>query len=157
MPHYQTTRRVNHPARQMYDLVLDAERYPEFVPYCTGLKVLRRSVAPDGRKTMVAAMTVGYGPISETFTTRVTMDEDRLKLLIQYVDGPFRHLENRWSFVETGPDSSQIEFFIDYSFKSRTFELLAGSVFERLFRKMADAFVARADTLSGAPQSDTSA
>jgi len=145
MPHFQTTRRVNHPARAMFDLVIDAERYPEFVPYCTGLKILRRGVAPDGRKTMVAAMTVGYGPISETFTTRVTIDEDKLKLLIQYVDGPFRHLENRWTFVDTGGNTSDVQFFIDYSFKSRAFELLAGSVFDRLFRKMADAFVTRAD------------
>lgn len=152
MPQYQTTRRVKHPARQMFDLVIDAERYPEFVPYCTGLKVLRRSVAPDGRKTMVAAMTVGYGPISETFTTRVTMDEEKLKLLIQYVDGPFRRLENRWTFVDTGADSSEVGFFIEYSFKSRAFELLAGSVFERLFRKMADAFVARADALAAGRQ-----
>lgn len=147
MPFFQSTRRVRHSARAMLDLVADAERYPEFLPYCTGLKILRRVTAPDGRTVLIAVMTVGYGPLSESFTSRVTIDVDQLKLHVQYVDGPFKHLDNRWTFRDVGEGASEIDFSIDYSFKSRAFELLAGSVFDRLFRRMAEAFEQRADAL----------
>lgn len=147
MSFFQSTRRVNHSAAAMFDLVADAEKYPEFLPYCTGLKVLRRVAGPDGRPVMIAQMTVGYGPISETFVSRVLMDREALKLTIQYVDGPFKHLDNRWAFRDVAPGQSDVDFSIDYAFKSRAFELLAGSVFDRLFRRMADAFEQRADAI----------
>lgn len=148
MPFFQSTRRVRHTAAAMFDLVADVERYPEFLPYCTGLKVLRRSVAPDGRPVLVAQMTVGYGPVSESFASRVTLDQDKLRIQVQYVDGPFRHLDNRWTFRDCGEGASDVEFSIDYAFKSRAFEMLAGSVFDRLFRKMAEAFEVRAEALA---------
>lgn len=151
MAFYQSTRRVRHSAEAMFELVADVEKYPEFLPYCKGLKVLRRSVAPDGHPTMIAQMTVGYGPVSESFVSRVAMDRDNLRLHIQYVDGPFRHLDNRWRFRDLGEGQSEVDFTIDYSFKSRAFELLAGSVFDKLFRRMAGAFEQRADALRQAP------
>ena len=89
-------------------------------------------------------MTVGYGPVRESFVSRVTVDAGRQRLTVQYVDGPFRQLDNRWQFHDSDDGGCDVEFFIDYAFKSRAFELLAGSVFDRLFRKMADAFVERA-------------
>ncbi len=149
MPYYQSTRRVRHSAEAMFDLVADAEKYPEFLPYCTGLKIMRRSTGPDGRPTMIAQMTVGFGPVSESFVSRVLMDREAMRLHIQYVDGPFRHLDNRWHFRDAGAGQSDVDFSIDYSFKSRAFELLAGSVFDKLFRKMADAFEQRANALHG--------
>lgn len=147
MPFFQSTRRVRHSADEMFALVADVERYPEFLPYCTGLKVLRRVTSPDGRPVMIAQMTVGYGPISESFASRVTLDAEKQRIQVQYVDGPFKHLDNRWTFRDAGEGASEVDFSIDYSFKSRTFELLAGSVFDRLFRKMAEAFEQRADSL----------
>lgn len=151
MPFFQSTRRVRHSAADMFALVADAERYPEFLPYCTGLKILRRVTGPDGRMTLIAQMTVGYGPISESFASRVTLDADRQRIHVQYVDGPFKHLDNRWSFRDVGEGQSDVDFSIDYAFKSRTFEILAGSVFDRLFRKMAEAFEQRADDLAKTP------
>lgn len=148
MPFFQSTRRVNHPARDMFALVADVERYPEFLPYCTGLKVLRRAEQPDGRPSLIAQMTVGYGPVSETFVSRVLLDEARMRITVQYVDGPFRNLDNRWSFRDAGPGTADVDFSIDYAFKSRAFEMLAGSVFNRLFGKMAEAFEERADALA---------
>jgi coenzyme Q-binding protein COQ10 len=148
MPQFQSTRHVSHSASAMLALVADVERYPEFVPYCLACKVLRRATTPDGKPTFLSQMTIGYGPLRESFVTRATLDAPNLKLLVQYVDGPFRRLENRWSFRDT-PGGSDVVFAIDYAFKSRAFELLAGSVFDRLFRKMADAFVERADALAG--------
>lgn len=150
MPHFQSTCRVSHSAAEMFALVADVERYPEFLPYCTGLKVMRRAVAPDGKTTLLATMSVGYGPVSESFVSRVRLDPDRLRITVQYVDGPFRSLDNRWAFRDVGEGASDVDFSIDYAFKSRAFELLAGSVFDRLFRKMAEAFEERADALARA-------
>jgi coenzyme Q-binding protein COQ10 len=149
MPYHEARRRIRHSAAAMFDLVADGERYPEFLPYCTGLKVLRRITGPDGRPVMLASMTVGYGPISESFVSRVILDRPNLKITVQYVDGPFRHLDNRWAFRDLPDGGSEVDFSIDYSFRSRTFELLTGSVFDKLFRRMADAFITRADALHG--------
>lgn len=132
----------------MLDLVADVERYPEFLPYCQDLKVLRRLEAPDGRTILTARMTVGYAMVRETFTSRVTVDRERRRILVEYIDGPFRHLENRWIFTDTDPGASTVDFSIDYAFKSRTFELLAGAVFDKLFRRMAESFEERADALA---------
>lgn len=150
MPQFKTTRRVAHPARSMFDLVADVARYPEFLPYCIGAAILRRSQTPEGLPVLLVQMTVGYDPIRESFVSRATFDAERLRVHVQYVDGPFKWLENRWVFHEQGEAACDVDFFIDYAFKSRTFEMLAGSVFERLFKKMADAFVERADALAAA-------
>ncbi|MCA0424336.1 MAG: type II toxin-antitoxin system RatA family toxin [Proteobacteria bacterium] len=150
MPFFQSTRRVNHPAADMFALVADVERYPEFLPYCTGLKVLRRAVQPDGNPSLIAQMTVGYGPVSENFVSRVLPDQERMRITVQYVEGPFRSLDNRWGFRDAGNGASDVDFSIDYAFKSRAFEMLAGSVFNRLFGKMAEAFEERADALAKA-------
>lgn len=130
----------------MFDLVADVERYPEFVPMCTALHIRRRSEL-NGTVTLIADMSIGYKMIRETFTTRVELDSEKHAIRVTYVDGPFKHLENRWTFA---PDAAgcAVRFFIDYEFKSRTFQMLAGAVFEQVFRKMAEAFEARADQLA---------
>jgi coenzyme Q-binding protein COQ10 len=146
MPRFETTRKVKHAPKVMFDLVADVERYPEFVPMCTSLNVRRRS-EQSGITTLIADMSIGYKMIRETFTTRVELDNENLAIRVTYIDGPFKHLENRWTFL---PDAagSGVRFFIDYEFKSRTFQMLAGAVFEQVFRKMAEAFEARADALA---------
>ena len=150
MPQFATIRRVSHSAAAMLDLVADVERYPEFLPYCQELKVLRRVEAPDGRLILTARMTIGYKMIRETFTTRVELDPAAMQIRVTYVDGPFKHLENRWSFLEKPDGGCDVKFYIDYEFRSRTFQMLAGAVFEKVFRKMAEAFEARADALARA-------
>ncbi|PSC06354.1 ubiquinone-binding protein [Alsobacter soli] len=148
MPSFRTTRRVKHTPADMFDLVADVEKYPLFLPLCEGLKVRRRSQSGEGVEVLVADMTVGYKAIHETFTSRVTLDRPRLKILVEYVDGPFRHLENRWSF-QADPAGCVIEFYINYEFRSRTLGLLMGAMFERAFRKFAEAFEERANVVYG--------
>lgn len=148
MPQFQSTRHVAHSAQDMFDLVADVERYAEFLPYCLSCSVLRRTTAPDGRLILLAQMTVGYGPVRESFVSRVMPDAEQMRILVQYVDGPFKKLENRWAFRSTGDAACDVDFYIDYTFKSRAFEILAGSIFDRLFRKMSEAFVERANTLA---------
>jgi coenzyme Q-binding protein COQ10 len=134
----------------MFDLVADIESYPQFVPLCLGLKV-RHRMEIQGVVTKVAQMTVGYRAIRETFTTRVVCDVARREILVSYIDGPFRHLENRWNFRDEGAGFSVIEFQIAYEFKSRALGLLMGGMFDKAFRKFSEAFERRADIVYGAP------
>ena len=147
MPRFSTTRRVRHSASDMFDLVADIEHYPEFVPLCRSIKVGQRVQKGEGVETLRSEMTVAYKMISETFVTRVTLDKPRLQIHVQYLEGPFRQLENRWSFRPRGENACEVEFFISYEFKSRMLGFLMGSMFETAFRKFADAFERRADAV----------
>ena len=153
MPRYRTIRRVHHSAADMFALVADCEAYPQFLPLCTALRVRRRETRDDGVEVMLAEMEVGYKAIRERFTTRVALDRGQNEILVEYVDGPFRHLRNRWRFRDIGEQTemkrSEVEFFIDYEFRSRTLGALMGAVFDDAFRKFADAFEARADKVYG--------
>jgi coenzyme Q-binding protein COQ10 len=145
MPQFSSTRRVNHSAGDMFDLVADVERYPQFVPLCRSLKVRKRIVEPEGVEVLVASMTIAYRLIEETFASRVTLDRPNLHILVEYLEGPFRKLENRWSFRPTGPQTCTVTFFIAYEFKSRALGLLMGNMFDAAFRRFATAFERRAD------------
>ena len=147
MPQFSTTHRVRHSAAHMFDLVADIERYPEFVPLCRSLKVRKRIPEPEGVEILVADMTVAYKFIHETFTSRVTLDRPNLQILVEYLEGPFSRLENRWAFHPIGEQVCDVEFFISYEFRSRTLGMLMGTVFDVAFRRFAVAFERRADVV----------
>jgi coenzyme Q-binding protein COQ10 len=147
MPEFSNTRLVRHSAAHMFDLVADVERYPEFVPLCRALKVRKRIPQPEGVEILVADMTVAYRVVRETFTSRVTLDRSNLQILVEYLQGPFSRLENRWSFHPRGEQTCEVEFFISYEFKSRTLGLLMGAMFDAAFRRFAEAFERRADVV----------
>ena len=151
MPVFKTERRVGHRPDQMFDLVADVDKYPLFVPLCEALKVRRRvNAGDDGIEILVADMTVAYGPLRETFTSRVTLDRPRLHIIAEYIDGPFSRLENHWRFAADG-EGTRVSFSIDYEFRSRALALLMGAVFDAAFRRFAEAFEARADAVYGRP------
>jgi len=133
----------------MFDLVADVDQYPQFVPLCSALRVKKRTPAEDGTEVLVADMTVAYKFVRETFTSRVTLDRQNLKILVAYLDGPFSKMENRWTFKPAGEKSCEVEFAIDYEFKSRTLGMLMGAMFETAFRRFSAAFEARADKVYG--------
>lgn len=137
----------------MFDLVADVDRYPEFVPMCESLSVRRRAESGEGTQTLIADMTVAYGPVRETFKSQVTLERERLAILVEYLDGPFQQLENRWRFKPEGELESTVEFYISYEFRSRTLGLLMGAVFDKAFRHFAEAFEKRADKIYGVKQS----
>jgi len=147
MPQFSTTRHVRHSAANMFDLVADVERYPQFVPLCRSLAVRQRIPEPEGVEVLVADMTVAYKFVRESFTSRVTLDRPNLQILVEYLEGPFSHLENRWTFHPTGEKTCEVEFFISYEFRSRTLGLLMGSMFDLAFRRFAVAFERRADVV----------
>ena len=149
MPSFHTKHQVNHSAADMFALVADVEKYPEFVPLCEALHVRGRREIGEGRSMLIADMTVSYKLFRETFTSRVTLEPDENKILVEYLDGPFRHLENKWTFTALDEAQSEIGFFITYEFKSRALSTLMSAMFDRAFRKFSDAFEARADRVYG--------
>jgi coenzyme Q-binding protein COQ10 len=151
MPQFSTKRRVRHAAAKMFDLVADVDRYPEFVPLCRDLKVKSRTATEEGVEVLVADMTVAYKLVRETFTSRVTLDKPKLQILVEYLSGPFSHLQNRWAFHALDEHSCDVEFFIEYEFRSRVLAALMGAMFDAAFRRFAAAFEKRADEIYGKP------
>jgi coenzyme Q-binding protein COQ10 len=150
MPSFRNKRRVPHSAERMFNLVGDVERYPEFVPLCRDLRIRRRETMGEGVEVLIADMTVAYKLVRESFRSRVTLDRPKLQILVEYLEGPFSHLENRWTFTPTGAEASEVEFFIDYEFRSRMLGVLMGAMFDTAFRRFAAAFEQRADEIYGA-------
>jgi coenzyme Q-binding protein COQ10 len=151
MPTFETQRTVNHSPEDMFDLVADVEQYPHFVPLCQALSIRGRKPLPDGREVIVADMTVAYRVIKETFTSRVVLDRKNLVIEVEYLDGPFKQMENRWTFRPADGGRCTVGFFIQYEFRSRALGALMGQVFDKAFRKFASAFEARADDVYGTP------
>lgn len=145
MPKFENHRPVRHSAEDMYALVADVDRYPEFLPLCEALTVRSRKER-DGKTLLVADMTVGYKAIRETFTTQVLLNPAELAIDVKYIEGPFKYLDNRWKF-QLAESGSIVDFYIDYEFKSRILGAVMGSMFDRAFRMFAEAFEARADKI----------
>jgi coenzyme Q-binding protein COQ10 len=151
MPTFSSRRLVHHSASQMFDLVADVERYPEFVPLCSAMKISQRTPNPDGTEIVICDMTVSFKLVRETFTSRVTLDRANLKILVEYLRGPFSNLENRWSFEPKSDDACDVGFYLAYEFKSRMLAMLMGTMFDTAFQRFAAAFEKRADTIYGRP------
>src|ERR1700756_683296 len=149
MPKFNSRRRVLHSAGKMFDLVADVERYPEFVPLCQALKIRQRTPRPDGTEVVIADMTVSFKLVRESFTSQVTLDRPNLKILVEYLRGPFKNLENRWTFEPKGEDVCDIGFFLSYEFKSRMLAALMGAMFDAPFPRFSLAFEKRADVIYG--------
>jgi len=155
LPSFEMTRRVPFTARQMFAVVADVERYPEFLPLCEGLSIRSRE-EKSGESILTATMKVGYHAIAESFTSRVTLRPEQNEIVVAYLDGPFTHLHNRWRFRDaTG--GSEIEFFIDYAFASRMLAMVMGAVFDKAVRKYTHAFEERARILYGARAANAAA
>jgi coenzyme Q-binding protein COQ10 len=150
MPQFETIKHVSHPPDEMFALVADVEKYPEFLPLCEALSVRSRKER-DGRTVLVADMTVGYKAIRETFTSQVHLKPDMDAIDVKYLDGPFRYLSNIWRFDAAADGGTDIHFFIDYEFKSRILGAMMGAMFDRAFRMFTNAFEKRADAIYGPP------
>ena len=145
---YETTHPVAHSADEMFALVARVEDYPKFLPLCEGLEVTRREER-DGKEVLIATMTVGYGMINESFTTQVHLDHAARTILVEYLDGPFTFLENRWRFHPEGARVCEVAFYIAYAFRSRLFERLVGRLFAKAIERYTSAFETRADAVYG--------
>jgi coenzyme Q-binding protein COQ10 len=150
MPKHLETRHLPYSPEQMFDLVADVGSYAKFLPWVSAIRVRSNS-----ETEMVADMIVGFKGLRETFTSRVTKERPE-HIHVDYLEGPLRHLYNDWKFQPDGAGGCLVEFCVDFAFKNRVFEMLAGQVFDRALRKMIGAFEERAAVLyeaSGASSS----
>jgi coenzyme Q-binding protein COQ10 len=144
MPKHSETRHLPYTPEQLFDLVADVRRYPEFLPWVVAVRI--RS---DSATDMVADLAVGFRAIKETFTSKVIKRRPH-EIEIDYIEGPLKHLHNSWKFRSDGAGGTHIDFCVDFAFRSRMFEMLAGQMFDRALRKMIGAFDERAHVLYGA-------
>ncbi len=150
MPTHAEERHLPFSQQQLFDLVADIERYPEFLPWCAACRVTRR----EGR-LIEADLLIGFKMVRERFTSRVTLSApDRID--VEYLDGPFRYLNNHWVFNPT-EDGCVIDFYIDFEFRSRLLQRLKGPLFNEAVRRMVSAFDSRARALYGAGPEGASA
>jgi len=142
MPSHAESRVVPYRPEQLFDLVADVGQYPRFLPWCVGARVRRRDT-----EEMLADLTIGFGPFRESFTSRVGLIRPG-HILVRYEDGPFRYLRNHWRFqaVDAG---TEVDFSVDFAFRSRLLEAAIGVVFQDAVRRMVDAFIRRAETVYG--------
>lgn len=143
MPTHAEVRVLHHPPEQLFDLVADVEKYPEFLPWCVDARIRRR----EG-DLIVADLVIGYRVFRERFTSTVALDRPH-RIDVTYSDGPFRYLNNHWIFAPEGPDSCVIDFFVDFEFRSRVLQAVVGRVFGEAVKVMVHAFERRADELFG--------
>ena len=144
MPKHTEQRNLPYTPEQMFALVADVKRYQEFLPWVAATRI--RS---DSETVMTADLVVGFKALKETFTSRVTKERPR-RIKVEYIDGPLRYLENSWAFESDGKGGTNIDFCVDFAFKSRVFEAIAGQMFDRALRRMIGAFEDRAHALYGA-------
>jgi coenzyme Q-binding protein COQ10 len=147
MPRHSETKHLPYTPEQLFDLVADVARYDEFLPWVSAVRI--RS---DNEKEMVADLIVGFNAFKERFTSRV-MKERPTRICVDYVEGPLKYLHNEWKFDRAADGGTNLGFAVDFAFKSRLFETLAGAMFDRALRRMTNAFEQRAAALYGISKS----
>jgi coenzyme Q-binding protein COQ10 len=145
MPTHAEKRELPYRPEQLFDLVADIERYPEFLPWCVGVRV--RSREDD---LVVADLVIGFKMVRERFTSRVKLDPRNLRIDVAYTDGPFRHLNNHWVFEPLANGNCRIDFYVDFEFRSPVLQRIIGMLFNEAVRRMVHAFEGRARKLYGA-------
>ena len=137
-------------ARQMYDLVADVQRYPEFLPWTAAARV--RSVTPqaDGSEVMKADLMISFKVFRERFGSRVTLWPEAMKIDTEYLDGPFKYMRSNWSFADRAEGGCSVTFFVDFEFRNAILQKIIGVVFDEAMRRVVRAFEARAAQLYGA-------
>ena len=144
MPTHAESRAVAYSPAQLFDLVADVGRYPQFLPWCVGARIRTRTDTE-----LVADLTIGFGPFRESFTSRVALDRPG-NIRVRYENGPFRYLNNTWTFGPH-PQGCKVDFFVDFEFRSRLLQAAIGVVFHEAVRRMVNAFLVRARVIYGPP------
>ena len=143
MPTHAERRRLPYRPEQLFDLVADVERYPEFLPWCLGARVRERK-----GNLIVADLLIGYRMVRERFTSRVLLDRPR-RIDVSYTEGPFRHLDNHWLFEPQPDGSTMLDFYVDFAFRSRMLQRIIEVLFNEAVRRMVSSFETRARQLYG--------
>ena len=139
------TRVIPHRPEELYALVADVRRYPEFLPWCMAARIRKESDA-----VLTADLIIGFQMFRERFTSYVELDQQNLEIDVKYADGPFRYLKNKWRFLPH-PDGCEIDFYVDFEFNSRLLQSVIETLFTEAVKRMVKAFEDRADVLYGRP------
>ena len=132
---------VSHTPEQLYALVLDVQKYPQFLPWCLAARVKSQT-----ESELTADLIIGFNMFRETFTSYVEFDTDKLEIDVRYAEGPFKHLTNNWKFLPH-EDGCEIDFYVDFEFNSRLLQSVIEALFTEAVRRMVRAFETRADKL----------
>jgi len=143
MPRHSETRHLPYTPEQLFNLVADVERYSEFLPWVVAVRIRSAS-----EKEIIADLVVGFSAFKERFTSRVTLDKPH-RIHVDYIEGPLKYLRNEWRFDAAPDGGTNLFFSVDFAFRSRIFQALAGEMFDRALRRMTDAFERRAAALYG--------
>ncbi len=149
MPAHKERRDVAHPPEKLFALVADIESYPDFLPWCAGVRVRERGNVGENQ-IIIADVLISYKMFREKFRSRVELDPVRLTIDVEYLNGPFKHLDNHWRF-EPSEAGTLVDFAVDFEFKSRMMERMVSGMFDRAVHKVVTAFFDRADELYGVP------
>jgi coenzyme Q-binding protein COQ10 len=150
MPTHAETRIVPYSADEMFALIADVGRYPEFLPWCAAARVRGSRPLPDGNGEVIEAdLVVSFKVYRERFGSRVTLRPADRRIDVEYLDGPFRYLKNHWSFEPRGSEESEVDFFVDFEFRSTILQKLIGLVFHEAMQRIVRAFERRAAALYG--------
>lgn len=149
MPTHAEKRRMPYSAAEMYALVADIAAYPEFLPWCSATRIRARRPQPDGTELLESEMVVSFKVFRERFGTRVVLWPDDYRIEVAYLDGPFRYLNNHWHFTPVTETTCDVDFFVDFEFRSKTLRAVIGVVFGEAMRKIVRAFEKRAEQLFG--------
>lgn len=148
-PDVAVVRRIHHRWTDLFDLVLDPERYPAFVPHCRAVKVYSRTAGEGGRTVIVSRMTVGVAAFDVSYANRTTGDAAARRIEVAALDGPLTHLHVVWTFEPEGEDWTRVGFCVDYGFDSPILAAVASRAFDAMFAEILGAFERRADRLCG--------
>ncbi len=151
MPTHSEKRQLPWSARQIYDLVADVAAYPEFLPWVAAARIRRRQPLEGGRELMEADLVVSFKVFRERFGSRVTLDPGNLTIDVAYIDGPFRHLDNHWRFADLPDGGCEVDFFVDFEFRSPLLQKVIGLVFNEAMQRIVRAFETRAEQIYGRP------
>lgn len=152
MPTHAEIRRMPYSVGEMYALIADVAAYPEFLPWCSGARIRSRNFLPDGSEVIEADLVISFKVFRERFGSRVTLRPDAHKIDVAYLEGPFRYLNNHWRFKSIGESECEVDFFVDFEFRSKTLQAIIGVVFNEAMRRIVRAFEERAVALYGKRQ-----
>ncbi|TNF18156.1 MAG: type II toxin-antitoxin system RatA family toxin [Rhodobacteraceae bacterium] len=149
MPTHSETRHLPYTAQQMYDLVADVGRYPEFLPWCAAARIRSETPRPDGATVMEADLVISFKVFRERFGSRVVLWPEAMKIDTEYLDGPFRYMKSNWAFAEAADGGCDVSFFVDFEFRNAILRKIIGVVFNEAMQRIVRAFETRARALYG--------
>ncbi len=147
MPTHSEKRIMPYTAQLMYDLIADVDAYPQFLPWCSAVRINKRKIE-DNIEIIEADMVISFKVFRERFGSRVSLRSDEQKIDVEYLDGPFKYLNNHWAFVDC-EGGCEVDFFVDFEFKSKILQTIIGVVFGEAMQRIVGAFETRAKALYG--------